>query len=177
MLHVTAAGWALTLSLLAAFFAGDLIRASRRTHAVSFSEALFWSVFYIAVALAFGVAFGLLAGWDLAAQYFAGYIVEKSLSVDNLFVFLIILSTFAVPAEQQARALTIGIVVALVLRAAFIAAGAALLDAFSVMFLVFGLALVLTAIQLFRHRHEDPSIEDNALVNVARRLLPITDDR
>ena len=65
---------------------------------MSFSEALFWSVFYIAVALAFGVAFGLLAGWDLAAQYFAGYIVEKSLSVDNLFVFLIIMSTFAVAA-------------------------------------------------------------------------------
>ena len=86
------------------------------------------------------------------------------------------MSTFAVPPEQQARALTIGIAVALVLRAVFIAAGAALLDAFSVMFLIFGLALILTAIQLFRHRNEDPSVDDNVLVNLARRLLPLTSD-
>jgi tellurite resistance protein TerC len=122
------------------------------------------------------VAFGLLAGWGFAAQYFAGYIVEKSLSIDNLFVFLIIMSTFAVPAEQQARALTIGIVAALVLRGVFIAAGAALLNAFSVMFLIFGLALIVTGIQLFRHRNEDPSVEDNVLVSAARRLLPLTSD-
>jgi tellurite resistance protein TerC len=176
MLRVTVAGWALTLSLLGALFIWDLVRSARRPHAVQFSEAVFWSLFYIGVALAFGGAFGLLAGWDLAAQYFAGYIVEKSLSVDNLFVFLIIMSTFAVPAEQQARALTIGILAALTLRAVFIAAGAALVDAFSVMFLIFGLALILTAIQLFRHRNEDPSIEDNVLVNGARRLLPLTSD-
>ena len=94
-------------------------------------------------------SFGLVAGWDFGAQYFAGYIVEKSLSVDNLFVFLIIMGTFAVPAEQQARALTIGIVAALVLRAIFIAAGAALLDAFSIMFLVFGLVL---------RRDRDPAV-------------------
>lgn len=176
MLHVTLAGWALTLGVLGALFAWDLVRTARRPHAVSFREAVFWSLFYITVALLFGVVFGLVAGWDVAAQYFAGYVVEKSLSIDNLFVFLIIMSAFAVPAEQQARALTIGIVAALVLRAAFIAAGAALLDAFSVMFLIFGLALILTAIQLFRHRNEDPSVEDNVLVSVARRLLPVTSD-
>src|SRR5207248_8319529 len=120
--------------------------------------------FYIAVALLYGLVFGLLAGWGLAAQYYAGYIVEKSLSVDNLFVFLIIMNTFAVPPQQQTRALTIGIIAALALRAAFIAVGAALLDAFSFMFLVFGLALIATAVQLFRHRGEDPSIDDNVLV-------------
>jgi tellurite resistance protein TerC len=173
MLNVTAAGWAITLGLLAALFAWDLVRTARRPHAVGFREAVFSSLFYIAVALAFGVAFGLLAGWNLAAQYFAGYIVEKSLSVDNLFVFLIIMSTFAVPAEQQARALTLGIVAALLLRAVFIAAGAALLDAFSVMFLIFGLALIATAVQLFRHRNEDPSVDDNLFVVGARRLLPL----
>ena len=176
MLNVTLAGWAITLTLLGALFAWDLVRSARRPHAVTFGEAGFWSLFYITVAVLFGVAFGLFAGWDLAAQYFAGYIVEKSLSVDNLFVFLIIMSTFAVPPEQQARALTIGIAVALLLRAVFIAAGAALLDAFSVMFLIFGLALILTAIQLFRHRNEDPSVDDNVLVNLARRLLPLTRD-
>jgi tellurite resistance protein TerC len=176
MLTVTAAGWAITLALLGALFAWDLARSTRRPHAVGFSEAVLWSLVYIAVALLFGVAFGLLAGWGPAAQYFAGYIVEKSLSVDNLFVFLIIMSTFAVPAEQQARALTIGIGAALALRAVFIAAGAALLNAFSVMFLIFGLALILTAIQLFRHRNEDPSVEDNVLVSVARKLLPLTSE-
>jgi tellurite resistance protein TerC len=176
MLSVTAAGWAITLAPLGALFTWDLVRSARHPHAVTFGEALFWSLSYISVALLYGVAFGLVAGWGLAAQYFAGYIVEKSLSVDNLFVFLIIMSTFAVPPEQQARALTIGIVAALVLRAIFIAAGAALLNALSVMFLIFGLALVLTAIQLFRHRNEDPSVEDNLLVNAARRLLPLTSD-
>jgi TerC family integral membrane protein len=174
MLNVSAAGWAATLVALAALFGFDLVRSARRPHAVGFREAVVWSVVYIAVALLFGVVFGLVAGWDLGAQYFAGYIVEKSLSVDNLFVFLIIMTTFSVPAEQQARALTIGIVAALVMRAIFIAAGAALLDAFSIMFLVFGLALAATAVQLFRHRNEDPSVDDNVLVSAARRLLPIT---
>jgi tellurite resistance protein TerC len=175
MLRVTAAGWAATLCLLAALFGFDLLRAGRRPHAVGFREAVLWSLTYIAVALLFGVLFGVLSGWGLAAQYFAGYIVEKSLSVDNLFVFLIIMSTFAVPTEHQARVLTIGIAAALALRAAFIAAGAALLEAFSVMFLFFGLALIATAVQLFRHRNEDPSVDDNVLVAAARRLLPLTD--
>jgi tellurite resistance protein TerC len=176
MLHVTTAGWAATIALLTALLGFDLVRAARRPHAVGYREAAQWSVFYIAVALLFGVVFGIVSGWNLGAQYFAGYIVEKSLSVDNLFVFLIIMSTFAVPAEQQARALTIGIVAALVLRAIFIAAGAALLDAFSVMFLVFGLALIATAVQLFRHRNEDPSVDDNVLVAGARRVLPLTSE-
>jgi tellurite resistance protein TerC len=174
MLHVSTAGWAATLVVLAALFGFDLVWSGRRPHAVGFREAIVWSVVYVAVALLFGVVFGLVAGWALGAQYFAGYIVERSLSVDNLFVFLIIMSTFAVPPEQQARALTIGIVLALVLRAIFIAAGAALLDAFSIMFVVFGLALVVTAVQLFRHRNEDPSVGDNVLVSTARRLLPVT---
>jgi tellurite resistance protein TerC len=129
----------------------------------------------VAVAVVFGVAFGFVAGWEFGTQYFAGYVVEKSLSVDNLFVFVIIMSTFAVPAEHQQRMLTIGIALALVLRAVFIAIGAALLSAFSVMLLVFGIVLVGTGVQLFRHRGEDPSVDDNPLVVATRRLLPLTD--
>jgi tellurite resistance protein TerC len=174
MLEVTTAGWLATLGLIAGLLTFDLLRAGLRPHAVGFREAVVWSVFYVAVAIAFGVAFGLIAGWDLGGQYFAGYIVEKSLSVDNLFVFLIIMGAFAVPADQQPRALTIGIVVALVLRAAFIAVGAALLDAFSFMFLVFGLMLLATAVQLYRHRDQDPSVQDNVLVNAARRVVPVS---
>ena len=92
-----------------------------------------------------------------------------------MFVFVIIMSTFAVPAEHQQRVLTIGIAAALILRAAFIAVGAALLDAFAVMLLVFGVLLIGTGIQLFRHRNQDPSIDDNVLVVAARRVLPLTD--
>src|SRR3954471_568581 len=176
MLDVSAGGWAATIGLIAALFVVDLFASGRRPHAVGFREAALWSVFYIGVAIAFGVVFGTIAGWDFGAQYFAGYVVEKSLSVDNLFVFVIIMSTFAVPAEHQQRVLTIGILVALVLRAIFIALGAALLSLFSFMFLVFGLLLVFTAIQLFRHRDEDPSVEDNAVVAFARRRLPFSDD-
>jgi tellurite resistance protein TerC len=175
MLDVTTAGWAATIALIALLLALDLLISGRRPHAVGFREAVAWSVFYVSVAIAFGVVFGLLAGWEFGAQYFAGYVVEKSLSVDNLFVFVIIMTTFAVPAEHQQKVLTIGILLALVLRAIFIALGAALLAAFSFMFLVFGLLLVGTAVQLFRHRDQDPSVEDNALVAVARRRLPFTD--
>ena len=126
-LEVTGTGWAVTIGLVLALLAIDLLLTARRPHAVGFREAVGWSVFYIAVAIAFGVVFGTLAGWDYGAEYFAGYTVEKSLSVDNLCVFVIIMTTFAVPPEHQQRVLIIGIVAALILRAIFIAPGAALL--------------------------------------------------
>jgi tellurite resistance protein TerC len=177
VLDVTFAGWAATIAVIAGLFALDFF-ASRpgHAHAVGFREAAVASSLFVAVAIAFGVAFGSIAGWEHGAEYFAGYIVEKSLSVDNLFVFVVIISTFAVPAEHQQRLLTFGILAALVLRAIFIALGAALIAAFSFMFLIFGLLLVVTAIQLFRHRDEDPDIEDNALVRLTRRAIPVTGD-
>jgi tellurite resistance protein TerC len=174
MLHVTAGGWAGTIALIAGLLLVDLFVSARRRRPIAFRAALGWSAFYVSVALLFGVVFGALAGWDLGAQYFIGYLVEKSLSVDNLFVFVIILATFAVPGELRARALTAGIMLALLLRGALIAAGAALIAGFSFMFLIFGLALVLTAVQLYRHRDRDPSVDDNPVVVLARRILPIT---
>src|SRR3954468_5374930 len=176
MLEVTALGWTLTIGVIVALLALDLTLGVLRPHAVGFREAAAWSIFYIAVAVAFGVVFASFAGWDFGAQYFAGYIVEKSLSVDNLFVFVIIMFTFAVPEKYQQEVLTFGIIIALVLRVIFIALGATLLSLFSFMFLIFGLILIWTAVQLFRHRDEDPDIEDNALVRVSRRLLPVTED-
>jgi tellurite resistance protein TerC len=175
MLELTAAGWAATVGVIAVLFVLDLRVSTRRPHAVGLREAAGWSVFYIAIALLFGVAFGLTAGWGFGAQYFAGYVVEKSLSVDNLFVFVIIIGTFEVPAERQQKVLTLGILLALIFRGVFIALGAALLEAFSFMFLIFGLVLLATAVQLIRHRDEDPSVEDNVLVAIARRRLPFTD--
>src|SRR3954469_5039659 len=131
-LHVTFAGWLVTLGLIVGLFAIDLfVSRPGHAHTVGLREAAVASTFFVSVALAYGVVFGLFAGWDFGAQYFAGYIVEKSLSVDNLFVFVVIMSTFAVPAEHQQRVLTFGILVALVMRAVFIALGAALISAFS----------------------------------------------
>jgi tellurite resistance protein TerC len=142
---------------------------------MSFRAAAVWSLIYVAAALLFGVGIGLIAGWDIGTQFLAGYVVERSLSVDNLFVFVIIMSTFAVPPEYQSRALGIGIALALVLRAIFIAAGSILLATFSFMFLIFGIGLIATAVHLFRHRDEDPSVSNNAVVALARRRLPLTD--
>ena len=176
MLDVTTTAWAVTIGMIVLLLLADLALSVRRPHAVGFREAVVQSVFYIGVAIGFGVVFGSIAGWDYGAEYFAGWVVEKSLSVDNLFVFVIIMTTFAVPTEHQHKVLTFGIIVALVLRAIFIVLGAALLAAFSFMFAVFGLLLLATAVQLFRHRDEDPSIEDNAIVRFARRRLPFTDE-
>src|SRR4051794_33221092 len=177
MLHVTVVGWAATIGLIAALFVVDLfVSRPGHAHVVGFREAALASAFYVGVALAFGVAFGVIAGWEFGAEYFAGYIVEKSLSVDNLFVFVVIMSTFAVPPEHQQRVLTFGILAALVMRAIFIALGAALISAFSFMFLIFGLLLVGTAVQLFRHRDEDPEVDENVLVRLTRRLIPVTPD-
>jgi tellurite resistance protein TerC len=176
MLEVSALGWTVTIGTIVALLALDLILGVFRPHAVGFREATAWSVFYIAVAVVFGLVFASIAGWGYGTEYFAGYIVEKSLSVDNLFVFVIIMSTFAVPEKYQQEVLTFGIIIALVLRVIFIALGATLLSLFSFMFLIFGLILIWTAVQLFRHRDEDPDIEDNALVRASRRLLPVTED-
>ena len=143
-------------------------------HAVGFREATLASLFYIGVAIGFGTVFGAIAGWDFGSEYFAGYIVEKSLSVDNLFVFVVVMTTFAVPAEHQQRVLTFGILVALVLRGIFIAVGAVLIAQFSFMFAIFGVLLVATAIQLFRHRDQDPDVQDNAVLRATRRLMPVT---
>jgi tellurite resistance protein TerC len=176
MLEITPFAWIVTIGLVVGLLALDLALASLRPHAVGFREATAWSVFYIAVAIVFGIVFTMQAGGEFGAQYFAGYIVEKSLSVDNLFVFVIIMTTFAVPEEHQHKVLTFGIVIALILRAIFIALGAALLSLFSFMFLLFGVLLIWTAVQLYRHRDEDPDVEDNGLVRATRRVLPVTDD-
>ena len=172
---VSAAGWVLTVCVILGLLGVDLLLASVRPHAVGYREAAAWSVFYIGVAVAFGVVFASLAGWDDGAQYFAGYIVEKSLSVDNLFVFVIIMATFAVPREHQQRVLIFGIIAALGLRAVFIALSATLLSLLSFMFLLFGLLLIWTAVRLYRHRDEDPDVGDNPLVRAARRILPVSD--
>lgn len=176
MLDISPVTWGVTIGIIVVLLAVDLLLAALRPHRVGFKEATAWSVFYILVAVAFGVWFAMTYGGDAGTEYFAGYLVEKSLSVDNLFVFVIIMTTFAVPEEHQHKVLTFGIILALIMRAIFIALGATLLSLFSFMFLIFGLLLIYTAIQLFRHRDEDPDVENNIMVRATRRFLPVTDD-
>ena len=175
MLEISGTTWAVTIGVIVALLALDLVVAAIKPHKVRFAEATAWSVFYIGVAIAFGIWFASAYGGDFGAQYFAGYIVEKSLSVDNLFVFVIIMTTFAVPERHQHKVLTFGIILALIMRGLFIAAGATLLSYFSFLFLLFGLLLIYTAVQLYRHRDEDPDVENNVAVKAVRRLLPASD--
>ena len=127
MLELSSLVWAVTIALVLGLLAVDLVLATVRPHRVGFREATAWSVFYVGAAIAFGIWLTSAYGGDFGAQYFAGYLVEKSLSVDNLFVFVIIMSTFAVPEKHQHKVLTFGIVLALMMRAVFIALGAALI--------------------------------------------------
>lgn len=175
-MDVTFGIWAATIGGIVILVVLDFVTVSRKPHEVGFREAALWSVFYIAVAVAFGVAVWLWAGGQFGTEYFAAYLVEKSLSVDNLFVFVIILTQFAVPSIYHQRVLLVGVVLALVLRAIFIAIGAAALAAFSFTFVIFGAILIWTGIQLFRHRDADPEPQDNFVVRTVRRWYPVTED-
>jgi len=153
----------------------DFVTVSRKPHDVGFKEATVWSVFYVGVAIAFGVAIFVWQGSQWGTEYFAAYLVEKSLSVDNLFVFIIILTQFAVPSVLHQRVLLVGVILALVLRAIFIAIGAAALQAFAFTFVIFGALLIWTGIQLARHRNEDPDPMDNAIIRAVRRRFAFSD--
>ncbi len=176
MSDIGATTWVVTVAIVVVLLAIDLAAAAWRPHRVGFAEATGWSVGYVAIAVVFGLWMLWAHGGQAGTEFFAGYLVEKSLSIDNLFVFVIIMTTFAVPEAHQHKALTFGIVLALVMRAAFIAIGAALIAYFTVMFLLFGLLLIYTAVQLFRHRDQDPDVEDNPVVRLTRRVLPVADD-
>ena len=168
--------WALVVGAILALIVVDLLTVSRKPHDVMFKEAAIWSVFYIGVAVAFGVWVWQTAGSQFGTEYFAAYLVEKSLSVDNLFVFIIILAQFAVPSIYHQRVLMFGVILALVLRAIFIAVGAAALAAFSFTFVIFGAILIWTGVGLFKHWDEDPSPEDNKLVKAVRKRIAMTDE-
>jgi tellurite resistance protein TerC len=168
--------WGATIAFIVALFVFDLVVAVRRPHAVGIREATFWSVFYIAIALGFGFVVMAIGDGTAGTEYFAGWLVEKSLSVDNLFVFVILMSRFQVPVIYQQKVLLFGIAAALGFRTVLIAAGAAAINVFSFTFLLFGLVLLWTAVQLMRHRNEEPDIDDNWLVRRARGVLPLTTD-
>lgn len=174
-MDVTLLTWALVVGAILALIIVDLLTISRKPHDVMFKEASIWSIFYIGIAIAFGVWVWQTAGSVYGTEYFAAYLVEKSLSVDNLFVFIIILTQFKVPSIYHQRVLMFGVVLALVLRAIFIAVGAAALAAFSFTFVIFGAILIWTGVGLFKHWDEDPTPEDNFMVKVIRKRIAMTD--
>lgn len=175
-MNLTTETWLLTVGLILGLLLFDLLTSTRKAHDVSFKEATFWSIFYIAVAIIFGAWVWGEFGSQFGKEYFAAYIVEKSLSVDNLFVFLIILTNFAVPSIYHQRVLMVGIVLALIMRAIFIALGAAALQAFSFTFVIFGGILLWTGIKLFQHWDEDPDPQNNPIVKFAQRKIPFTNE-
>jgi tellurite resistance protein TerC len=160
---------------LVAVLAVDLLVVGRRPHEPSMKEAGGWVTFYLGLAVVFGLGVWLFAGGVYAGEFFTGWLTEYSLSVDNLFVFVIIMSRFAVPRRFQQKVLLIGIVLALVLRGAFIAAGAALIEQFSWVFYLFGAFLVYTAISLLREGETDPSdFHENIVIRRSKKMLPLS---
>jgi tellurite resistance protein TerC len=143
---------------------------------VSIREAGIWSGIWIALSLLFGAIVWATLGGHAAGEYMAGYLIEKSLSVDNLFVFALLLSYFAVPLAHQHRLLYWGVLGALVARAAFIFAGVALLEAFHWTIYVFGTLLVITGARLATHGDTEVHPERNPVLNLLRRAVPITDE-
>ena len=176
IMNVSLSTWLVVIGAILALIILDLLTVSRKPHEVKFKEAAGWSIFYIAVAIGFGVWVWQSAGSEFGTEYFAAYLVEKSLSVDNLFVFIIILAQFKVPSIYHQRVLMFGVLLALVLRGIFIAVGAAALKEFNFTFVVFGAILIWTGVGLFKHWDEDPSPEDNRLVKTMRKRIAMTDE-
>ncbi|KAB1905132.1 TerC family protein [Micromonospora sp. AMSO31t] len=171
--------WAVTIAGVLALLVLDFL-VTRRPHEVSLREALGWSAFYIALPLAFGAWVWGRYGSEQGVQYLTGYLVEKSLSVDNLFVFMLLLAAFAVPAVLAQRVLLYGIAGALVLRAVFIALGAAALQTLDFAFLLFALILVATAVKLLRDalsgHEQEVDIDKMRSVRLLRKVMPVVDE-
>jgi tellurite resistance protein TerC len=173
--NLSAWAWIATLVALAGVFVVDLLIIGRRPHEPSVKEASGWVTLYVAMALLFGAGVWAVAGGTYAGEFYTGWLTEYSLSVDNLFIFMIIMARFAVPRQFQQKVLLIGIVLALVMRGAFIAAGAALIAQFSWVFYIFGAFLVYTAITLLRGgENDDEDFKENVLIRWSRRALPLS---
>lgn len=168
--------WAATLGGLALLLLLDLVIVDRKPHEVTTAEAAKWVTFYVACAIVFGLGVWFFGDSHFAIEYFTGYITEYSLSVDNLFIFMVIMSSFAVPSIHQHRVLLIGILLALVMRGIFIAVGAALIAQFVWIFFIFGAFLIWTAVSMVRKKDDDEEYHENAVVRWVRKVSPVTDD-
>jgi tellurite resistance protein TerC len=170
--------WALTIAAIVGMLIFDFLGHVRTPHAPTLRESAIWSAVYVGLAIVFGLLVLWFSGAEYAGEYFAGYVTEKSLSIDNLFVFVLIMSTFAVPRELQQKVLLFGITFALALRTVFILVGAAAIENFSWVFYLFGAILIYTAwVQARSGGHGgDEDFQENAVLRVVRRILPTTED-
>ena len=174
-MHVSLLVWAITLTVMGAILVADLLIIGRRPHIPSMREASLWVAFYVTLAVAFGIVILSAYGPRYGGEFFAGWVTEYSLSVDNLFVFVVIMARFRTPREYQQKALMIGIVLALVMRGGFIAVGAAALNRFEWIFYIFGFFLVYTAVNLARHGEDEPAdFKESPVVRYARQIVPLT---
>lgn len=174
-MHVPLWVWALTVLGVIALLAFDFYSHVKTPHEPTLREAGFWSSIYVGLALVFGVGLWLVWGSERGLEYFAGFLTEKSLSVDNLFVFLIIMSSFAVPRHYQQKVLLIGVAMAIVMRGVFIAIGAAIIENFSWVFYIFGIFLLYTGWKLGQTDHDtDEEYKENAFIRFVRRAVPVT---
>ena len=171
--------WGILALVAIGLVALDFLGHARNPHPPTAAEAARWTLFYVGLAAVFGVGIWLTNGWLYAQEFYAGWAMEWSLSVDNLFVFILILKAFRVPRENQQKALLFGIVIALLLRLVFILLGAALVARFSWVFFIFGVWLLWTAFSQIKETatggSDDEEYEENAFIRVVRRVLPITD--
>jgi tellurite resistance protein TerC len=169
--------WIATIAGLLVLLAIDLVIVDRKPHEVTTGEAAKWVVFYVSCAVLFGIGIFYFAGHDPGVEFFTGYITEYSLSVDNLFIFMIIMASFKVPLIHQHRVLLVGILLALAMRSVFIAVGAALIEQFVWVFFLFGAILLWTAISMVRGKDEsDEEYHENAVTRLVRRIFPVTKD-
>lgn len=173
-MNVSPLAWGVTIAVIVAIIVLDLLLADRRPHRISTKEAAGWVGLYVSLAVLFGIGIGVTSGWTYGGEFFAGYLTELSLSVDNLFVFVIILAAFAVPEIHQHKVLLYGIIIALILRAVLIAVGAAVIEAFSSVFYLFGAFLLFTAWKLIQHRDSTPEPGQNKVLRLVERVVPTT---
>jgi tellurite resistance protein TerC len=173
-MHVTALVWAVTLAAMVVIFAVDLLIVGRRPHEPSMRETAIWVGVYVALAVIFGAVLLAAYGPRYGGEFFAGWLTEYSLSVDNLFVFVIIMARFTVPRMLQQKVLLIGVMLALLMRGVIIAIGAAVVDRFVWVFYLFGAFLIYTAIALVRQHGDEDDFKENVLIRWGRRILPMS---
>jgi tellurite resistance protein TerC len=169
-------GWAALLAGITALLIGDLLIVHRRPHAVGFREAAIESTVWITIGVAFTGVMALWFGGEAAGEYITGYLIEKSLSIDNVFVWAVLFSYFAVPKEYQFRVLFWGIFGALVMRAMFIFAGVALIERFEWVLYIFGAFLIITAVRIARHSDSEVHPDKNPVLKLMQRVLPSTSE-
>ncbi len=174
-MHVPLWVWLATVAGILALLALSFFTHIRNAHEPSTREAGAWTAFFVVLSILFGIGLTLVWGVDHGIEFFAGYITEYSLSIDNLFVFVIIMSSFDVPRAYQQQVLLVGIIIALILRTIFILIGAAAIAHFSWVFYLFGLFLIFTGVKLgFGKGDESGELQPNLIVRLARRVLPVT---